>query len=45
VRTTLEVWPQMPHVWHLFGFMLGEGRDATADAARFLVTCFEESER
>ena len=35
VRTTLEVWPGMPHVWHAFGFMLDEGRDATDRAGEF----------
>lgn len=36
VQTTLEVWPGMPHVWHLFGFMLGEGAAATTAAATFI---------
>jgi monoterpene epsilon-lactone hydrolase len=36
VRTTLEVWPEMPHVWHLFAFMLGEGGEALASASAFL---------
>ena len=36
VRTTLEVWPGMPHVWHAFGFMLDEGREATVRAGEFL---------
>ncbi len=35
VRTTLEVWPGMPHVWHAFSFMLDEGRDATVRAGEF----------
>ena len=38
VRTTLEVWPGMPHVWHAFGFMLDEGRDATIRAGEFFKT-------
>jgi len=45
VRTTLEVWPQMPHVWQSFGFMLSEGAEATADAARFLAQRLEEEDR
>lgn len=36
VQTTLEIWPGMPHVWHSFGFMLGEGAAATARAAAFI---------
>jgi acetyl esterase/lipase len=30
VDVTLEVWDQMPHVWHLFSPMLDEGMDAIA---------------
>jgi epsilon-lactone hydrolase len=36
VQVRLEVWPDMPHVWHAFGFMLEEGAEATARAAAFL---------
>jgi epsilon-lactone hydrolase len=36
VRVQLSVWPDMPHVWHFFGFMLPEGRQAIAEAAGFL---------
>ncbi|MCB2078158.1 MAG: alpha/beta hydrolase fold domain-containing protein [Novosphingobium sp.] len=32
----LEIWPDMPHVWHAFAFILREGRDAIAVAGRFL---------
>jgi len=35
VSTRLEIWPNMPHVWHLFGFMLSEGRDAIQSAGAF----------
>jgi monoterpene epsilon-lactone hydrolase len=42
VRTTLEVWPGMPHVWPLFGFMLGEGREAVSSAGAFLTQRFAE---
>ena len=38
VSTRLEIWPNMPHVWHLFGFMLSEGRDAIQNAGDFLKT-------
>ncbi len=27
---TLEEWPEMVHVWHLFAHLLPEGRDAIA---------------
>jgi epsilon-lactone hydrolase len=36
VPVRLEIWPNMPHVWHLFGFMLSEGRDAIRNAGVFL---------
>lgn len=36
VQTTLEVWPQMPHVWQSFGFMLSEGAAATTAAGDFI---------
>jgi acetyl esterase/lipase len=36
VSVRLEIWPNMPHVWHLFGFMLSEGRDAIHNAGVFL---------
>ena len=39
VRTRLEVWPGMPHVWHAFAFMLDEGLEATAEAGAFLRKC------
>lgn len=32
----LQVWPEMPHVFHAFHFMLPEGRAAIDDADRFL---------
>jgi acetyl esterase/lipase len=38
VSVRLEIWPNMPHVWHLFGFMLSEGRDAIRNAGAFLET-------
>jgi monoterpene epsilon-lactone hydrolase len=36
VRVTLNVWPDMIHVWHFFGFMLPEGRAALREAGDFL---------
>ena len=36
VTTRLEIWPNMPHVWHLFGFLLSEGRDAIQSAGAFV---------
>ena len=36
VRVTLEVWPGMFHVWHMFQSELAEGRQAIENAARFL---------
>jgi acetyl esterase/lipase len=36
VATTLEIWPEMIHVWHLFHPQLAAGRRALASAGRFL---------
>jgi acetyl esterase/lipase len=36
VRTTLEIWPHMLHVWHLFAAILPEGRDAIAHLGSFI---------
>lgn len=36
VRTTLEVWPEMFHVWHLFAGILPEADQALRNAIRFL---------
>jgi monoterpene epsilon-lactone hydrolase len=36
VRVTLEVWPGMFHVWHMFAGILPEGMRALEDAAHFL---------
>jgi len=36
VRVTLETWPGMIHVWHLFHPQLAEGRRAIAAAGRFI---------
>jgi len=32
----LEIWPDMPHIWHFFGQMLDEGLEATDKAGRFI---------
>ena len=36
VSVRLEIWPRMIHDWHVFGFMLGAGRRAVAQAGAFL---------
>jgi monoterpene epsilon-lactone hydrolase len=36
VRVSLEVWPGMFHVWHMFHAELPEGREAIANAVTFL---------
>lgn len=36
VFTRLEIWPNMPHVWHGFAGMLGEGRRAVKVGGNFL---------
>ena len=41
VRTTLEVWPGMFHVWHLFAAILPDGQKAINNAADFLRQAIE----
>ncbi len=36
VEVTLEEWPEMIHVWHLFAHMLSEGREAIQKAGAFI---------
>ena len=36
VDVKLEIWPHMPHVWHIFSGFLGEARDAIAGATAWL---------
>ncbi len=43
VRVTLEVWPDMFHVWHLFAADLPEGMEAMKRCARFLSEALEGS--
>lgn len=35
-KVELQVWPKMPHVWHLFAPILPEARFAIADIGRFM---------
>ncbi|MFF2852348.1 hypothetical protein ACFVT5_39460 [Streptomyces sp. NPDC058001] len=39
VRVNLEVWPGMPHVWHLFSEDLEEADAALDSAVAFLASC------
>ena len=32
----IEIWPRMPHAWHLYARILPEGRDAIARAGQFV---------
>jgi phosphinothricin tripeptide acetyl hydrolase len=36
VETSLQVWPEMIHVWHLFAAVLAEGRSAIGEIGNFL---------
>jgi acetyl esterase/lipase len=36
VDVTLNVWPEMPHDWSLFSFMLSEGRDMIAEVGAWV---------
>lgn len=36
VEVTLEIWPKMPHAWHIFSAALEEGRAAVRRAAEWL---------
>lgn len=44
VAVQLEVWPEMPHVWHAFAHQLSEGRDAIAAAGAFLAARLEKQQ-
>ena len=35
-EVALEMWPRMPHVWHLFAAMMPEARRAIAGVGRFV---------
>ena len=43
VRTTLEVWPGMFHVWHLFAGILPEADSALINAVRFIENALEQA--
>ena len=36
VDVTLHIWPEMPHDWSLFSFMLSEGRDMIAEVGAWV---------
>jgi epsilon-lactone hydrolase len=38
VEVSLEIWPEMVHVWHLFAPMVPEGREAIARIGAFLAS-------
>lgn len=38
----LEIWPNMPHVWHAFAFMLEAGQLAIADAGVFMKQALQD---
>jgi acetyl esterase/lipase len=42
VKVRLEIWPSMFHVWHLYGPLLDESRDALNDGAAFLTRAFSQ---
>ncbi len=44
VEVQLEIWSRMPHVWHLFAFMLSEGRDAIDRAGAFVAAQFQKQQ-
>jgi acetyl esterase/lipase len=45
VAVTLEVWPEMIHVWHVFHPQLAAGRRAISAGARFVVGAMENAAR
>jgi epsilon-lactone hydrolase len=36
-RVTLEIWPRMPHVWHLFAPIMPEARRAIDRIGTFMI--------
>ncbi|WP_268798740.1 alpha/beta hydrolase [Pseudomonas huanghezhanensis] len=44
VRVSLEVWPGMFHVWHMFAAVLPEGMQAVKNAALFLDQAIRDSQ-
>ncbi|RYG80441.1 MAG: hypothetical protein EON59_15170, partial [Alphaproteobacteria bacterium] len=45
VRTTLEVWPEMFHVWHSFAGHMAEADEALDNAVSFLGREFARQSR
>lgn len=45
VRTTLEVWPGMFHVWHMFSGHMAEADEALGNAVHFLRREYERVDR
>lgn len=43
VRSSLEIWPDMFHVWHMFAAVLPEGQRAIDGLARFLDEALREA--
>ena len=35
-QAELQIWPRMPHVWHLFAPILPEAREAIAEIGKFV---------
>ncbi|TYC65091.1 alpha/beta hydrolase [Stappia sp. BW2] len=42
VRVSLEIWPEMFHVWHMFASVLPEGAQALQSARAFLETALSQ---
>jgi acetyl esterase/lipase len=36
VKVDLEIWPEMPHVWHLFAPFLPEGQQAIEKIGKYV---------
>ena len=45
VKTTLEVWPEMFHVWHVFADYLPDAQDALDNASDFIAKEYERAKR
>jgi monoterpene epsilon-lactone hydrolase len=44
-RIELEIWPRMPHVWHLFAPVMPEARQAIERIGAFVTDAFQAAER
>src|SRR5215472_15738897 len=40
-RVELEIWPRMPHVWHLFALVMPEARHAIERIGAFVTEAFQ----